>query len=92
MIRVLGEIVLPLLLPFAGYAVWLYFARRKAALIASGTLPGWQNAPWTWLTVAGILLAAASVFALSLFGGARPGSHYVPPSYVDGEVVPGHSE
>ncbi|MSP83653.1 MAG: hypothetical protein EXQ94_12225 [Alphaproteobacteria bacterium] len=92
MIRILLEVILPLLLPFVGYGIWLHFARRKAELIAAGALPSWQDAPWTWLVVTGIGLAVASVLALVFVGGAAPGSRYIPPSYVDGQVVPGRTE
>jgi hypothetical protein len=91
-IRILTEIVIPLVLPIAGYAIWLHFARRRAAGSPAGTPPTWQDAPWTWLAVAGILLAALSVLALGLFGGAPPGARYVPPHVEDGQVVPGHTE
>jgi hypothetical protein len=83
----------PLLLPVVGYAIWLHFARRKAAQLATGALPAWQNAPWTWLVVSGVLLATLSVVGLGLLGGTPPGAGtYVPPRYVDGEIVPGHTE
>lgn len=84
--------VLPFLVPFAGYGVWLAFARQAAIRRAAGTLPRWQDAPWTWLTVTGVAFVVIALFGLGLLGDRSTEGTYVPPHVVDGEVVPGHVE
>lgn len=93
MIRyVLLHYVLPLVLPFVIYGVWLLLARRKARTAGGEEAPEWRDAPWTWLFVAGAALVAVGLVGLALTGGAPPGGEYVPPKYIDGEVVPGRLE
>lgn len=74
--------LIPLLLvglPLVLFVVWLVLARRKERLAASGRLPHWQEAPWTWIGLAvGLALIALFVFlALEPGGGIwdlRPAS------------------
>ena len=84
--------VVPFLLPFAGYGVWLFFARQAATRRAAGTLPRWQDGPWTWLVVAGVGFVVIALFGLGLAGNRSTEGTYVPPHVEDGEVVPGHVE
>ncbi len=69
--RILLYYVLPILLPFIVYGVWLVLARRKAqsASTAGTAPPGWRDAPWTWLLIAGLGLMIAGLVALALTGG-----------------------
>lgn len=92
MLRKLLLYVLPFLLPLVAYGIWLAFARRKARLAGSGALPGWQEAPWTWLLIAGFGLLILGFASLALFGNDTPGGRYVPPQVIDGEIVPGRFE
>ncbi|MFQ5984728.1 MAG: DUF6111 family protein [Alphaproteobacteria bacterium] len=92
MLRKLLLYVLPFLLPLVAYGVWLAFARRKARLAGSGALPRWQEAPWTWLLIAGFGLLILGFASLALFGNGAPGGRYVPPQVIDGEIVPGRFE
>lgn len=82
------SIVVPLVLPAALYILYLYVVGRRAR--AAGGAPGlWKEIPWTWLGVAGALLAIISFAAYALFGGAEPGSRYDPARLIDGEIKPG---
>jgi hypothetical protein len=79
MVRVFLEIVLPVLVPFLAYHLWLRLRGLRATLRGLG------------LTLAVALgLAAASLLSLSQFGGAPPGTVYVP-AHLDagGNLVPG---
>ncbi len=71
MTRILLHYVLPILLPFIVYGVWLALARRKAqsASMAGAAAPVWRDAPWTWLLIAGLGLACVGLVALALTGG-----------------------
>lgn len=88
MLKKLLTVVLPLLLPFLLYAVYMLLARRKATLAGEGRLPRWQEAPWTLIVVAGIGLMGAILVMARLMSGAEPGAEITPPRFVDGEVVP----
>ncbi len=66
--RILLHYVLPILLPFIVYGVWLALARRKARP-AGAAAPVWRNAPLTWLLIAGLGLVCVGLVALALTGG-----------------------
>lgn len=84
MIRKLLVTVLPFLLPFAGYAVYVVLSRRAAARGRR-----WEDAPWYWLVSAGLACVIISLGALALTSGAPPGSTYQPARLEDGKIVPG---
>jgi hypothetical protein len=87
MIRVLLTIVLPLLLPTALYVLWV-LAMRRTELAAGAQLL--RDIPLVWLAAAGLALVAVVLVLVSLgFGGGSTGV-YVPPTTVDGRIVPGH--
>jgi hypothetical protein len=89
MSRILITMVLPLTLPTLAYLGWFYLAQRRALLAGEPEkAPRLGDVPWTVLAVTGVVIAALALFALTLFGGAKPGSHYVPPHIVDGQIVP----
>ncbi|MCA3246179.1 MAG: DUF6111 family protein [Tagaea sp.] len=93
MSRIFLQIVLPLLLPFIAYGVWLSVERRRAEKLGRGEVPGWSEAPVVWLGLAGLVLATiATVGLLLLPGGNKVSGDYVPPHLENGRIVPGHIE
>ena len=81
MLRILLQYLLPLLLPFLVYVVYVAVAR--------GRTPGWLgDAPWPYLAVAGVVLMAISLLTWGLMSGAPTDRVYVPPRFEDGRVVP----
>ncbi len=89
MSRIFLHYIVPLLLPFVVYGVWLALARRRAGPAGARD---WRDAPWTWLAIAGMGLLIMSLVGLALVSGSPPGGTYVPPQYIDGEIVPGRVE
>jgi uncharacterized BrkB/YihY/UPF0761 family membrane protein len=81
MIRKFLTIVLPLLLPFLIYGLYLVLAQRKARLAGAGKLPRWQDAPWTWILIAGAVLLAVTLIAFRLTEGVAPGTKVEPPRF-----------
>ncbi|MFM7347814.1 MAG: DUF6111 family protein [Tagaea sp.] len=93
MTRILLQIVLPLLLPFIAYGVWLAIERRRAEKLGKGEVPGWSEAPVVWLGAAGLALAGiATAGFLLLQDGDKASGVYVPPHLENGRIVPGHIE
>ncbi len=90
MLRKLLTIVLPLVLPFLVYAIYLALARRKARLAGEGNLPRWQEAPWALIFIAGTALMIAALVFWRMNIGVEPGVQLEPPRLIDGEVVPSH--
>ena len=88
MLRKLLTIALPLLLPFLLYWAYLSLARRRTGV--AGVPPRWQEAPWIWIGAAGVALMIASLAVFGMSGGVKPGTRLVPPTLIDGEIVPSH--
>ncbi|HZD26830.1 MAG TPA: DUF6111 family protein [Alphaproteobacteria bacterium] len=80
--------LIPFLLPFALYALYLKLSRRAE----DAGQPGLDSTPWFWLVVVGLVLSAASVLAYWWVVNQPPGGTYVPPHVENGQVVPGHIE
>ncbi len=81
--QVLTELVL-FLAPFAAYALFIW-ATREAVIGVSA----WSPPRLMWLTVAALTLVIAGFVGLAQFGGAPPGSTYVPAHMENGRLVPG---
>ncbi len=92
MSRMFLHYVLPILLPFLVYGAWLVLSRRKAQLAGEDAEHEWREAPWTWLLIAGLGLLIASLVGLALVEGDPRGKTYVPPQFIDGEIVPARTE
>jgi len=85
MIRSAGLSLVLFVLPFVLYFLWLGIQRTKDAQAA---LRSRRHLPW--VAAAGLVLAVAGFIFFTDFGGATPDEVYVPPSYKDGKLVPGH--
>lgn len=87
MIRIILEILLPLLTPIALYALWVHVDAKRQGK----SMPSWEEGHWFWVILLGAALAVASVVYFGLQGEHERDRVYVPP-YVNeqGEVVPGH--
>ena len=75
------------LLPFVVYALYLW-ATREAVLHP----PAWAPARLGWLLIAALVLMLGSFVVLAEFGGAPPGSVYVPAHVNDGKLTPGQTK
>lgn len=86
MLRGLLEVLLPFLLPFAGYALFLTLRSRYPFVVSA-----WTRGRLGALVVCGLALAVASLLLAGLFS---PRSHgdYVPAHIEDGRLVPGRME
>lgn len=71
-------------LPFVLYALYLW-ATRAGVL----DLSQWSAPVLAWLTIAALALMAVSFVLLAQFGGAPPGSTYIPAHMENGRFVPG---
>lgn len=87
MIRpVLTEIAL-FLAPFIAYAIFLWATKAGVLDPSSWTLPR-----IAWLLMAALVLTIGSFIVLAHWGGAPPGSTYVPARIEDGRFVPGETK
>jgi hypothetical protein len=81
--RALLDVLVPFLLPFAGYCVFLVLQRRFP-FVASA----WTKGPVAALVVAGLALAVLSLLAAGLLW-PRARGDYVPAHLENGVLVPG---
>lgn len=81
MIRVFLFYLIPFLLPFVMYAIYLYFDKR-----AGGT-KGWRLTSASIVAVVGLLLMSISLFILGLTTGSSPDGTYMPPKFKDGKLI-----
>ena len=80
------EIVL-FLIPFAVYALFLVATRKGLVDPAH-----WPLARLAWLMIAALVLMLGSFVYFATFGGAPPGSTYIPAHMEDGHFVPGQTK
>jgi hypothetical protein len=85
--RALLSIVVPLALPTILYVIYMALARRRAGAAGLPVAP--MEMPWSWLIVAGGILAAVTFVALYVFEDGDRGQYY-PAQVIDGEVKPGY--
>jgi uncharacterized protein DUF6111 len=70
--------------PFVAYALFLWATREGVLDVSS-----WSLSRLIWLTMAALVLVIVSFILLAEFGGAPPGSTYVPAHLENGRLVPG---
>lgn len=87
MLRILVEVLLPLLLPTALYLAWVWLSRWLGRVGSRR-----QAVPWLWLMVAGALLLVALLTVVTVGFGTAERGVYVPPRLVKGRIIPGHIE
>jgi hypothetical protein len=81
--QVVTELVL-FLAPFGAYALFVW-ATREGVI----TVSPWSPPRLLWLTAVALGLVIAGFVGLAQFGGAPPGSTYVPAHMENGQFVPG---
>jgi len=74
-----------LALPFLLYAAYVALARRERVRAGEA----WDQAPLSWLFIAGVVLVIASFLVLGLVTEDPGEGRYVPARYEDGRIVPG---
>ena len=84
MIRPFAIEIALFLAPFAVYALFLW-ATRAGVLHPQS----WPPHRLAWLTIAALVLMAASFVFVAEFAGAPPHSTYVPAHVEDGKLIPG---
>jgi hypothetical protein len=86
-VRAFLAIVLPLVLPTALYVVYMTLARRRPGAAGAAAQP--MEMPWSWLIIAGGVLAIVTLLALYLFEDVGRGPYH-PAQIIDGEIKPGY--
>lgn len=82
MIRAILFHIIPLILPFVVYGVYLYFNAR------AGGDKSWGKTSLAITTISGLLLMAISLITLGLVSGeSHEGTVYVPPRFEDGRII-----
>jgi Family of unknown function (DUF6111) len=84
MIRPIFTEVALFITPFVLYALFLW-ATREGVL----DVDAWSMPRLIWLTICALVLVIISFLILAQFGGAPPGSTYVPAHMENGRLVPG---
>lgn len=87
MARIVIQHLLLFLLPLAAYVVYLTIMRRRAASRGVAQ-PQWEDGPWFWLAVGGLVLSLAAFVLLGVSGGYKPDTNYVPDRLENGKVIP----
>lgn len=74
------------LLPFFGYALWLWLSKK------SHHPDRWSKGPIAWLTLSGLVLVIAGLVGMASFKQSPEGANFIPSQMRDGEFVPGRYE
>ena len=86
MLRVVLTQLLFFLMPFIGYAMWLWFTRKGQ------TADNWRNGPVFWLILSGLLISIGSFVLMASFDRMPQDKEYRPAEFRDGVLVPGRYE
>ena len=84
MVRKILFHVIPFLLPFIVYGIYVFATYRARAKGAA-----FDEAPWYWLFSIGLALTALSLIAVWAFTGVQGGGEYIAPQVEEGRIVPG---
>ncbi|WP_421996475.1 hypothetical protein [Reyranella sp.] len=66
MLRIVLMALILVLVPTVAFFLWAWGVKIKEQRKLAGTLPDWQDLPFTWLAIAGLVLAIAG-FVLLFF-------------------------
>ncbi|MPZ37246.1 MAG: hypothetical protein GEU95_04155 [Rhizobiales bacterium] len=88
MIRPIATELALFVAPFVLYALFLWAIKRGGVLDRAN----WPLKHVFWLLVAAFLLVIGSFIVLAEWGGAPPGSTYVPARIEDGKFIPGRTK
>jgi hypothetical protein len=77
--RIFVSVVVLVLLPTAGFFLWAWMIAMARQRRLAGTLPRWQDLPWTWLLIAGLALALAGLLYMVLLTDRPEGGWFGPP-------------
>ncbi|MBD8891357.1 DUF6111 family protein [Roseibium litorale] len=83
MLRVVLSHILLFLLPFMGYALWLWMQKKEQ------TSEEWRKGPLRWLALAGVALVLGSLAIFATYREAPDGAEYIPSHMENGVFVPG---
>jgi H+/gluconate symporter-like permease len=86
-VRAFLSIVLPLALPTALYVLYMTLSRRPPDAAGAAAQP--MEMPWSWLVIAGGILAIVTFLALYYFEDVGHGQYH-PAQIIDGEIKPGY--
>lgn len=86
MARILAEIAL-FLTPFVAFALYLRFGRGLDSILA-----GWSTLSFAICALIAVALVAGSLLLVEIEGRGPTTGAYVPPTWKDGVLTPGHIE
>jgi len=86
MIRPVAIEIALFLAPFAVYAIFLLVTQRTVLDVEL-----WAGPRLIWLVIIALVLMIGSFVIFAQFGGAPPGSTYIPAHIEDGKLVPGET-
>lgn len=87
MARIIIQHLLLFLLPLAAYVIYLTVMRQRAQMRGTAQ-PQWEDGPWFWLVVGGLVLSLTAFVVLGVSGGYEPDTDYVPERIENGKVIP----
>ena len=85
MIRIIVINALLFAAPFVAVWLWMRFVAAKQPDAET-------SRHYAYAALAGLLLVVASLLTYRVSTGNAPGGTYVPPTYKDGQIVPGRFE
>lgn len=78
----------PALTPIILLIIWWVFIKKRTMQTDDDTLPQWESRLWLWTFLLSVLIAAGVLIFTAVTEDSSKGT-YIPPSVVDGEVIPG---
>ena len=82
--RILLQVVLPLLAPIVIYSIWSYWEAKRQGK----GMPSWEEGNWFWAALIGVFLSVATLTYVATTG-ANPNTEYTSPRLENGNIIPG---
>ena len=88
MLRIIIQQLAIFLLPILLYSVYFLIVRQRAQM-GGHPKPSWEEGPWYWLVLSGLVLTIVTFALFGVLGGSGTDAIFEPPRLEDGKVKPG---
>jgi len=79
MVRTIIQQLAIFLIPIVLYLIYFYIERQRAKK-RGADVPRWEDSPWFWLVLSGLVLTVAAFILFAILKDANPLAPVIPPT------------